>query len=106
MPNPTAENETLSDLETKYKAAENAFINKDIDAVANLMSPEFIGFDENGIRKTRDDVLESVRNQFETSNIISWPRKVTNLSTDGDVFINGNRRRRLQGRETPEPCCS
>ncbi len=101
---PVEDPELTRILEANYDAAEKAFINKDIDTIADLMSPDFVGYDEDGNRKTREDVLDSVRKQFETSDIISWPRKVISLSADGEVAttrVEGvYKGTKLPGRET------
>lgn len=72
-------------LETKYAEAEDAFIRKDVDAIANLLAPHYVAYLPHGGSETRDQVLDSVRNLVRENDVISWDRKVTHLSSADHV---------------------
>jgi ketosteroid isomerase-like protein len=77
----TAEITTL--LDAKYDAIEEAFKRKDLKAISNYMSPNFVSFD--GRReKTRDELIDGLRHRFEEMDVVSWKRHVTKLTVDGD----------------------
>ena len=78
------EPELTKDLESNYKAIERAFIKKDLEGVAKFIAPAFVGVTPDGHVMGKDDLLKSLRKQFDTLDVVSWDRRVNKLAVEGD----------------------
>ena len=78
--------ERIRKVEAAYAEIDEAFRNKDLDAVARHTAPDWSG--TTGEKTvTRDQLLENVRMQFETLENISWNRTVNLVSADDDRIV-------------------
>lgn len=74
-------------IQNNYSVANEAFQNKDIGRIADLMSPDFSGIGPEGQSLNRDQVLESVNGQFKNLESITFPREIEEIKIEGESAI-------------------
>jgi hypothetical protein len=69
-----------------YSEIEQAFKNKDLETISRFTAPEWTGWAPDGSTVTREQLMQNVQKMFDTVDILSWSRKVTNVEEDGGHY--------------------
>lgn len=65
-----------------YDEIEQAFKNKDLATISKYTAPEWTGWAPDGSTVTREQLMQNVQKMFDTVDILSWSRKVTNVKEE------------------------
>jgi ketosteroid isomerase-like protein len=74
-------------LEGIYESVERAFQRGDIDAMDELLTPDFVAYDQDGSVKTRAEVMRGFREMMSSLSDIDWKRRVTEVRFEGEDVV-------------------
>src|SRR5687768_14607102 len=69
-----------------YLEIEEAFKNKNLETISKFTAPEWTGWAPDGSTVTREQLMQNVQKMFDTVDILSWSRKVTDVKEESGHY--------------------